>query len=188
MNRDLNGDGEVNSNDLTVIGRATPIHTGGFNNNFTYKGFGLSIFFQWSYGNQIMNANRIVFEGNFSNRNINQFKSYADRWSMDNQDSRNFRVGGQGPTGMYSTRTLEDGSFLRLKTVQFSYTIPQRVSSKAGISEAKIFVSGQNLFTLSSYSGLDPEVSTRHSALTPGFDYSAYARNKIFTGGINITF
>ncbi len=186
--KDLNGDMEVNSMDLTAIGRATPVHTGGFNNNFTYKGFGLSVFFQWSYGNKIMNANRIVFEGNFSNRNINQFQSYADRWSMDNQDSRNFRVGGQGPTGMYSTRTLEDGSFLRLKTVQFSYTIPARLSSKIGIKEAKVFVSGQNLFTLSSYSGLDPEVSTRHSALTPGFDYSAYARNKIFTGGINITF
>ena len=135
-----------------------------------------------------MNANRIVFEGNFSNRNINQYKSYVDRWSPDNPDSRNFRIGGQGPTGMYSTRTLEDGSFLRLKTVQFGYNFPYSVTSKLKIQSLRLFISGQNLFTLTSYSGLDPEVSTRHSALTPGFDYSSYARNRIFTGGINITF
>ena len=186
--KDQNKDRVVDDADMVVIGRANPIHIGGFNNNFTYKGFSLNIFFQWSYGNQIMNANRIVFEGNFANKNINQFKSYADRWSDDNQDSKNFRVGGYGPTGKYSTRTLEDGSFLRLKTVQFSYTIPALVTRKFGVDVLQLFVSGQNLWTLTNYSGLDPEVSTRHTALTPGFDYSSYARNKVFTAGVNITF
>ena len=185
---DIDGNGTVDESDMVVIGRGTPIHIGGFNNTFTWKNFDLNIFFQWSYGNKIMNANRIVFEGNFSNRNINQYKSYVDRWSPDNPDSRNFRIGGQGPTGMYSTRTLEDGSFLRLKTVQFGYNFPYSVTSKLKIQSLRLFISGQNLFTLTSYSGLDPEVSTRHSALTPGFDYSSYARNRIFTGGINITF
>ena len=185
---DQNGDGIVNDKDMVVIGRCEPIHTGGFNNNFTYKGLSLNIFFQWSYGNDIMNANRIMFEGNAMGKNINQFRSYADRWSPDNPNSRNFRTGGQGPTGYYSSRTIEDGSFLRLKTVQLSYKLPQRWMQRIRIASLEVFVSGQNLWTWTKYSGLDPEVSTRPSALTPGFDYSAYARNRIFTGGIKLTF
>ena len=185
---DQNGDGIVNDQDMVVIGRGLPIHTGGFNNNFIYKGFTLNIFFQWNYGNDIMNANRIMFEGNYANKNINQFKSYTDHWTFENTDSENFGVGGQGPRGVYSTRTIEDGSFLRLKTVQLSYDLPRRVVARMGIDQFRIFVSGQNLYTWSNYSGLDPEVSTKHSALTPGYDYSAYARNKVFTAGINITF
>lgn len=185
---DQNGDGIVNDQDMVVIGNPIPIHTGGFNNNFIYKGFTLNVFFQWSYGNDIFNANRIMFEGNYAGKNINQFKSYNDRWTPENTESRNFRVGGQGPRGVYSSRTVEDGSFLRLKTVQLSYDLPRRVIGRMGVEQFRIFISGQNLYTWSNYSGLDPEVSTRHTALTPGYDYSAYARNKVFTAGINITF
>ena len=101
----------MNDKDRVVIGRGEPIHTGGFNNNFTYKGLTLNVFFQWNYGNDIMNANRIIFEGNALSKNINQYASYADRWSPENQTSRNFRTNGQGPSGVYSSRTIEDGSF-----------------------------------------------------------------------------
>ena len=185
---DQNGDGVVNEKDMVVIGRGEPIHTGGFNNNFSWKGLSLNIFFQWSYGNDVMNANRIMFEGNALDKNINQYRSYVDRWSPENQDSRNFRTGGQGPHGIYTSRTIEDGSFLRLKTLQLSYALPRTWLKKLHVSKLEIFVAGQNLWTWTNYSGLDPEVSTRNSALTPGFDYSAYARNKIFTGGIKLTF
>ena len=185
---DQNGDGICNDADMVVIGRCAPIHVGGFNNTFTYKGISLNVFFQWSYGNDIMNANRIMFEGNYANRNINQFKSYVDHWTPENQDSRNFRPGGQGPRGVYSSRTIEDGSFLRFKTMQLSYTIPQQLTRKARIENLTVFISGQNLWTWTEYSGLDPEVSTRHTALTPGFDYSSYARNRIYSAGLNITF
>lgn len=185
---DQNNDGVVNDKDRVVIGRGEPIHTGGFNNNFTYKGLTLNVFFQWNYGNDIMNANRIIFEGNALSKNINQYASYADRWSPENQTSRNFRTNGQGPSGVYSSRTIEDGSFLRLKTLQLSYKLPRNWIRKLHIASCEIFVSGQNLFTWTDYSGLDPEVSTRYTALTPGFDYSAYARNRIFTGGIKLIF
>ena len=185
---DQNDDGVVNDKDRVVIGRGEPIHTGGFNNNFTYKGLTLNVFFQWNYGNDIMNANRIIFEGNALSKNINQYASYADRWSPENQTSRNFRTNGQGPSGVYSSRTIEDGSFLRLKTLQLSYKLPRNWVRKLHIASCEIFVSGQNLFTWTDYSGLDPEVSTRYTALTPGFDYSAYARNRIFTGGIKLIF
>ena len=85
---DINGDGVINDDDRTMIGRGEALHTGGFTNNFSYKGFDLSVFLQWSYGNDILNANRLIFESTFNKRkNLNQFASYADRWSMDNQES-----------------------------------------------------------------------------------------------------
>lgn len=185
---DQNGDGNITESDYVVIGRCAPICIGGWNNTFTWRNLSLNIFFQWSAGNQIMNANRMVFEGNLANRNINQFKTYADHWTYDNQDSRNFRVGGQGPLGFYSNRTIEDGSFLRLKTLQLSYSLPKKVVSKVKMGEITFTLSGQNLWTLTKYSGLDPEVSTMHSTLTPGFDYSSYARNRIFTGAVKLVF
>ncbi len=185
---DQNGDRTINNDDRIVIGRALPIHTGGFNNNFRYENFTLNVFFQWSYGNMIMNANRLMLEGNAMHANINQFASYADRWTFENQDAPNFRAGGEGPRGIYSTRTLEDGSYLRLKTVQLAYHIPKPFLKKIKIESAKVYVSGQNLFTWTDYSGLDPEVSTKYTALTPGFDYSSYARNRIFMLGLQVNF
>lgn len=185
---DQNGDGVVNDRDMVVIGRCEPIHTGGFNNNFIYKDLSLSVFFQWRYGSDVMNANRIIFEGNYANKNINQFKTYVDRWSPDNQDSKNFRIGGRGPSGVYSSKTIEDGSFLRLKTVQLAYSFPKKWMKKIHLNTIQVYISGENLWTWTAYSGLDPEVSTKNSALTPGFDYSAYARNRIFTAGVKIVF
>jgi len=185
--KDVNGDKVVNEKDRVIIGRTLPKHFGGFNNDFVYKNFGLNVFFQWNYGNDIMNANRLVFEGNTVGRShLNQYASYVDRWSFDNQDSKNFRTRGGGPMGYFSTRTLEDGSFIRLKTVQLTYRIPK--NWVRSVSSIELNTSAQNLFTWSKYTGLDPEVSTRNSILTPGFDYSAYARNFTISFGGKIIF
>lgn len=186
--RDINNDGIVNDKDIVKIGRGLPVHTGGFNNNFTYGRFNLNVFFQWSYGNDIFNANRIVFEGNDQLRNnINQYASYADRWSPENQDSKNYRTGGQGISGMYSSRTIEDGSFLRLKTVAISYALPAAWMKRLKIQQVNLYASAQNLYTWTNYSGMDPEVSTRNSTLTPGFDYSAYPRPRTIMFGLRMT-
>ena len=185
---DQNGDGTINNDDMTMIGRAYPIHTGGFSNDFTYKDFTLSIFLQWSYGNDVMNANRIALEGNYAGRAVNQLASYADRWSVDNQTSTNYRAGGYGPRGYYSTRTLEDGSYLRVKNVMFAYNLPKKALKKMHVEKMQVFASLQNLCTLTNYSGLDPEVSTLHSALTPGFDYSAYPRARVYQIGLKLGF
>ena len=186
--RDLNGDGIVNASDYTVIGNSLPIHTGGFSNNFIYKNFDLNIFFQWSYGNQIQNNNRLVFEGSaLANAYLEQFESYADRWSSTNQSSSNFRAGGFFGGG-YSSRTIEDGSYLRLKTASFGYNFPAKLLKRFNVSALRIYMSGQNLLTFTKYSGLDPEVSTYNSALTGGFDYSAYPRACTIAFGANITF
>ena len=187
--RDMNGDGIMNDADLTFIGRGQPIHTGGFSNNFTYKAFNLNVFFQWSYGNDIYNANRLIMEGNSNGwANINQFASYANRWSPTNPTNENYRTRGQGPIGFHSSRVVEDGSFLRMKTVSLNYNLPAKLIKTAYMSNLSVNVSAQNLVTWTNYSGMDPEVSTRNNTLTPGFDYSSYPRSPTIAFGIKAGF
>ena len=184
--RDMNGDGKIDDYDRTLIGCGQPLHTGGFNNSFNWKSFDLNIFFSWSYGNDILNANRLVFESGWKAQ-TNQFSTFANRWTPDNPTSDIPRTSATG-SEEYSSRVIEDGSYLRLKNVSLGYTIPSRQLRKAGISSMRIYVSADNIWTLTNYSGPDPEVSTRNSVLTPGFDWSAYPRAYGFTAGVNITF
>ena len=187
--KDLNGDGIINGDDRTMIGRGTPIHTGGFTNNFEYKGFDLNIFFQWSYGNDVINANRLFFESGFQKkRELNQFASYANRWTPENPNSDIPAATNSASNLVISSRIVEDASFLRLKSVTLGYNIPQTFLSKYKISNARVYVAAQNLWTWTSYSGYDPEVSIRDSALTPGLDYSSYPRALNISFGINLGF
>ncbi len=187
--KDLTGDLVVNGFDQTIIGRPEPVHTGGFSNNFSYKGLSLNVFLQWSYGNDIFNGNRLVFEGNSQySYHTNQFATWADRWTPENPSNKYFRVGGEGPTAMGSSRVIEDGSYLRLKTVSLGYQIPSKYVKKLYLSNLSINASAQNLATWTKYSGLDPEVSVKNSALTQGFDYSAYPHAQTIVFGINATF
>ncbi len=185
--RDINQDGKVDNSDLTIIGNPNPIHIGGFSNNFEYANFDLNVFFQWSYGNDLLNANRIVFENGEQRSYLNQFKSYEKRWTPDNPSNELYRVGGQGPL-VYSSRIIEDGSFLRLKTVSLGYNVPARILKRAHIQSLRAYASAQNLVTWTNYQGLDPEVSVRPSALTPGFDWSAYPKARTVTFGLDLTF
>ncbi len=186
--RDINNDGQIDLNDYTFIGDPNPDFIGGFNNSFKFKGFDLSVLLQFSYGNDVMNANKIVFEGGSDFQySTNAFTSYNDRWSPDNTDTEIPVPGGHG-FGFYSSRYIEDASFLRLKTISLGYSLNKNLLRTAGISSLRFYVSGQNLYTLSNYSGIDPEVSTRHSSLTPGLDYSPYPRMKTFTFGVELTF
>ena len=165
---DLNGDGVVNINDQTTIGRGAPIHFGGFSNNFAYKGISLNIFFQWNYGNDILNANRLIFEqGPFSNNSqfhtkLNQYATFADRWTPDNptNDIPAARATALDTGVKISDRVIEDGSFLRLKTISLSYILPSDTYKKMGIASIKLSLSAQNIYTWTAYSGFDPEVST----------------------------
>ncbi len=187
--KDINGDGLIDNNDITTIGNPYPKHVGGLGNNLTFMNFDINFFFQWSYGNDLVNINRLVFEGNqFGGANLNQFASYANRWSLTNQNTNIYRTNGGGPTGMYSSRIIEDGSYLRFKTVQLGYNIPSKGCKKIGIRSMRIYASAQNIFTWTKYSGLDPEVSVYQSALTPGSDYSAYPRARTITIGLNVNF
>ncbi len=187
--RDLNDDGVINTNDCTFIGNGLPTHTGGFTNNFNYRDFDFSFFFQWSYGNDVLNANRLMFESSWNRtRELNQFASYADRWTIDNPTSNIPRATSSSSNRVFSSRIIEDGSFLRLKTLTLGYTVPRKAISRVGIDQLRIYFAAQNLFTISNYSGYDPEVSIRESALTPGLDFSAYPRARSFSFGINLGF
>ena len=186
--RDINKDGLIDDNDRTVIGCGQPLHTGGFGNTFNFHGFDLNIFFSWSYGNDVINANRLYFE-NGSITNTNQLKTYTNRWTPENSTSDIPRVGADiASMFVYSSRVVEDASFLRLRNVTLGYTLPRKVLRKMHFDTMRFYVSAENLWTLTNYSGPDPEVSTRNSVLTPGFDWSAYPRAMGVTAGLSFTF
>lgn len=185
--RDINQDGIVDDNDRTIIGCGQPLHTGGFGNTFYFYGFDLNIFFSWSYGNDVLNANRLIFE-NGSISNLNQLASYTDRFDVvDNPDSDIPRIGAEGMF-VYSSRVVEDGSFLKLRNVSLGYTLPRSALRKMRFDTMRVYVSADNIWTWTNYSGPDPEVSTRNSVLTPGFDWSAYPRAFGLTAGVSFTF
>ena len=193
--KDLNGDGKVTAEDQTVIGHGLPLHTGGFTNNFEWKGFDLNIFFQWSYGNDVINYNRVKLES-LDGRHINQLATAANHWTprQDNGDGT-YTPGNytnylwavnRGLSSIHTSREVEDASFLRLKTVQLGYNFPNKLLKKTGLASLRIYVSGQNLWTWTGYSGYDPEVSTRNSSMTRGFDYSAYPKAATYTFGVKL--
>lgn len=184
--RDINGDKKIDDNDRTIIGCGQPLHTGGFGNSFNFNGFDVNIFFSWSYGNDILNANRLIFEDG-SKQNLNLLSSYTEHWSESNPTSDVPRIGANGMS-VYSSRVIEDGSFLRLKSFTVGYTFPRTVLRKMHFDTMRVYISADNLLTFTKYSGQDPEVSTRNTVLTPGFDWSAYPRSRGVTAGFSFTF
>ena len=184
--KDQNGDLTINSEDCVVIGRGMPLHTGGFNNTVEFFGFDLNVYLQWSYGNDILNAARPNFMRGKSEAGYNRWKAYTGRWTPDNPDSDIPRVGGW--VAGFSSFEVEDGSFLRLKNVSLGYSLPAKLLKPLSMSQCRIYASVQNLYTWTAYTGYDPEVSTKNTALTPGYDYSAYPRARTMTFGVNITF
>lgn len=183
---DVNLDGVIDDHDRTIIGCGQPLHTGGFGNTFNFYGFDVNVFFSWSYGNDVLNANRLIFE-NGSKPGLNMLQSYKNHWSEQNPTSDIPRIGANG-MNVYSSRVVEDGSFLRLKTLSIGYTFQRDLLRRMHFDAMRIYVSADNLFTITKYSGPDPEVSTRNSVLTPGFDWSAYPRSRGFSAGISFTF
>ncbi|RZK39303.1 MAG: SusC/RagA family TonB-linked outer membrane protein [Pedobacter sp.] len=184
---DINGDGIITDADKIVIGNPNPKFFGGFTNNFTYLGFDLNVLLTFSYGNDIYNANRLVFEG-APLQFVNQFATFNNRWTPTNQTNDYPRAGGASTRPAESSRVVEDGSFLRLQTVSLGYNLPSSLMQKINVKNARVFCSAQNLAVWTKYQGSDPEVSTRPGALTPGFDIFAYPRAFTMTFGVNFSF
>lgn len=183
--KDINGDGEVNADDRTIIGNANPLHYGGFNNSFKYKNLDLNMMLQWSYGNDIFNGNKYVMWSAYR-ANTNYFKVVEDRWTPENPDTDVPGAHSMYGHDAYSSWFVEDGSYLRLKSVQLGYTLPKTIMADV-FSSFRVNLTANNLYTWSNYSGYDPEVSSKHSTLTRGFDFSSYPRAFTLTAGINIT-
>jgi len=175
--KDINKDGAVTTADQTILGTPLPVHTGGFSNNFIYKNFSLNVFFQWSYGNDVLNVNRMVFAttgGYFPN--TNQFAEYANRWTPNNPTNEYPRAqyNQRGDVGngipKVTSRLIEDASFLRLKTIALAYSLPANIARKIAAKGVQVNVAMQNILTWTKYSGIDPEVSTfriQNSATAP---------------------
>ena len=205
-NVDGSGDNKVTNADRTVIGKATPDFTGGFNLSGYVHGFDFSANFNFMIGNQVYNANKVEFTSSrkYYNRNLLNSMDVAKRWTNidwatgeEITDAATLQSVNAGKTmwnpavgnAIFSSWAVEDGSFLRLQSATIGYTLPEDLTKKIYIRKLRIYVTGTNLFCLTKYSGYDPEVDTRRATpLTPGVDYSAYPKSIGFVAGINLTF
>jgi TonB-linked SusC/RagA family outer membrane protein len=214
--KDLNNDGIIDlDNDRRIIGNPNAKFTGGLNQQFTYKNWDASLFVNFSYGNDIYNANKIEFTNGFT-PNSNMLSLMENRWKV---------VTATGQTAQYISGTqiigltpdqlaalnananiwqpargtgaaafiphswaIEDGSFLRLNNLTIGYSLPVKSAIGVKISKLRFYVTGNNLAVITNYSGYDPEVSVRNNPLTPGLDYSAYPKSRSFIFGVNATF
>ncbi len=206
-------DGVIDDKDMVEIGNMNPKNTGGFNVNAGYKNFDLGLYFNWSYGNDIYNANKLatLFNGNkggglYGNKLAIVKDSYTNYQIQNgtlvklitpdqlNAANTNATVPSTFlQQGYVSDIGIEDGSYLRLNTVTVGYTLPKQVLSKVKVSNMRIYGSIYNAFTLTGYSGLDPDVNTSQNVNssrypTPGLDWGTYPRARQFVIGLNVTF
>ncbi|RZJ89592.1 MAG: TonB-dependent receptor [Chryseobacterium sp.] len=200
--KDLNGDGQITDADRTELGSAQPKFYGGFNQTFRYKNFDMSLFFNFSVGNKVYNANKIENTTQYLYRDNNMAAEVADRWRWF--DNNGVKVNDPTalaalnanttmwtpPTGQYILHSygIEDGSFLRLNNITLGFTLPKGSLDAVGVKNFRLYATVNNAFVITKYSGYDPEASTRRNALTPGVDYSAYPRSRFFVTGVDITF
>ncbi|MCB0594372.1 MAG: TonB-dependent receptor [Phaeodactylibacter sp.] len=205
--KDLNGDGVVDVDDQTIIGDPNPDFTFGFNNNFSYGPFGLTIYLNGSYGAEILNYSRVVIEGQTSVFN-NQAATVADRAQIElvdpsgaddnpenvflaNPDSNIPRpsTNDNNRNNRMSDRFIEDGSYLRIQNVRLSYTLPASLTRKARIERLKLYINAQNLYTFTGYSGYDPEIGAfNQDPLLQNVDMGRYPSPRLFTFGIDLDF
>ncbi len=190
---DVDGDGVLDvNNDRTIVGNYAPDFTYGFSNDFKYKGFDLAIALQGSEGGEILNLSRRYNangEGNFNNT-----RELLNRWQSETNigDGNTNRANrkAKGNNGRTSTWHVEDGSYLRLQNVSLGYSLPKPTLDKLGISRLRLYVSGNNLYTWSDYTGYNPEVNLDSGSdqLTPGLDYGVYPLAKTYSLGVNVSF
>ncbi|MFC5625446.1 SusC/RagA family TonB-linked outer membrane protein [Algoriphagus winogradskyi] len=192
--RDINNDGVIDANDRTNLGHYLPDFTYGLNANASYKGFDFTMFLQGVSGNEIFNNLRYHTEG--MTRLFGASTVVLDRWTPTNTDTDVPRAisGDPNRNARASSRFVEDGSYLRLKNISIGYSIPSAALqswSKGTVSKVRVYVSAQNLFTITDYTGYDPEVAVRtgiNSSLGTGIDYGQFPAARTIMGGIQLAF
>ena len=179
---DVDGNGEINDLDRTVIGNPSPDCIFGFNNTFSYKNFDLSIFFQGALGNQVWNGVRASHES--MNSTYNQLANTLERWTGEGSSYSMPRAIYADPNNnsRASTRWLEDGAYAKLKNLTFGYTLPEKWIRKAKMKALRLYVSLDNLCTITNYSGLDPEAGLS------GLDYGVYPSARTYMFGVSVKF
>ncbi|WP_372755321.1 SusC/RagA family TonB-linked outer membrane protein [Labilibaculum sp.] len=186
---DVNGDGEVDSDDKTKIGSPDPDFTYGINLGLQYKNWELSAFIQGSKGNDIFNAMKTHL---YKFDETNKHKDMLNSWTSSNTDTDMPRITGYdvNDSNRTSDRFVEDGSYMRLKNLMVAYNFPKSWINHAKLSSAKLYFSGQNLWTVTDYSGADPEIGqiTSTNYLSRGVDIGTYPQAKTYVVGVKLGF
>ena len=178
--KDLNNDGRIDAeNDRKIIGSTIPDFTWGLTNSLAYKGVTLSIFFQGVHGVDVYNSLRAIYPR----------KELLDAWNGEGTSNTEPRLAGDG-NGRISKYRVEDASYVRLKNLRLAYDLPQTLISKIGMVRCQLYATGTNLFTLTDYTGYDPEIGLRTAGdnETAGIDRGQYPLTKQYTLGIKVTF
>jgi hypothetical protein len=193
---DVNGDGQVTPTDQVSLGSPLPKFYGGLNLDATYKSFDFNAYFYGVYGNKIVNYQESALES-FQNRSFVgvenvSYDYYLHHWTPGNPSSVYSRatynddaVGSNVPSSAW----IENGSFLKLKNVTIGYTLPADLVKKLSLSKIRVYFSTQNLFTITKYTGLDPEIGLQNGNATQnGVDNGTYPSSKFYTVGLNVVF
>ncbi|NOX85491.1 MAG: TonB-dependent receptor [Chlorobi bacterium] len=186
--KDSNGDDAITDEDKEIIGDANPKFVYGLNNTFSFKGFDLSLFIQGVYGNDIFNASRVETESMFDFKN--QLATVLGRWENPGDVTDMPKaVLGEKYNSELSTRFLEDGSYLRIKTLTISYTLPVNIIRSMHLARTRIYMTAENLYTFTGYSGYDPEVNAfGGNNLAQGVDFGTYPQPRSIIFGIDLSF
>ena len=187
---DVNGDGSINGDDFKFIGNPHPDFIGSFTTDVSYKGLYLNVFINFVQGNEVLNYTR-VFNEDGLRRGFNNNTRVIDRWQEAGDVTDIPRFGGPNASmnSAASSRFIEDGSFVRLKSVQLGYNLPGEILSQIGMSNLRIYVQGENLHTWTDYLGLDPEVNWQGTGnLSIGTDFLTQGLNRTIKFGIQGTF
>ncbi|MBP5711676.1 MAG: SusC/RagA family TonB-linked outer membrane protein, partial [Prevotella sp.] len=209
---DTDGNGTVTEDDACVIGHTMPKHTGGFNINANYKGFDASVGFTYQIGGDVYNAN--AMHSMMGNKNTsygwNRLAFVNDCWKLYDVDANGNLYAVTDPAalaslnagakhalpyceyGMVSSEFIEDASYLRLNTLTIGYTLPKELTKKVGVSNLRVYFTGGNLFCITGYNGIDPDVNTRPGGQdgfpVPNYDWNSYPRARTYTFGLNVAF
>ena len=211
--RDVNGDGEVNESDVVPLGNINAPHTGGFNINATYKGFDLSASFTWQVGGHLYNATAMSSMTGFKDNGIgaNRLKKLRNTYKIYDVNSSGDLAAVTDPDaldalnagakywvpytemGVCVSTFVESSDYLRLNTLTIGYTLPKTITKKFGAERLRIYATAGNLFTITGYSGTDPDINAdpyKDSSVFPllGLDWGTYPKSRTFTFGLNLTF
>jgi TonB-linked SusC/RagA family outer membrane protein len=179
---DQNGDGKINSFDRVYLGSPIPKFIYGFSTEFTYKQLDLSVDFQGQVGNKIYNGKEAVRPDLY-----NFEATVLDRWTGEGTSNEEPRATAGGYNWLPSTRFIQDGSFIRLRSVTLGYNFTDSFLERIKITQARIYLRGTNLWTLTKFTGYTPEIGS-NDVLSSGIDYGAYPVTAVFSGGVNINF
>lgn len=175
--QDINNDGVINQDDEVVLGNLNPKFSFGFNNTFTYKNLSVNLFLEGNYGNDIINYTRKSLEA--MDGRYNNITTVLDRWTPENPDAKLPRADRNSNSNAFSDRWVEDGSYLRIRDLTIGYTLPRNLLR--GVASINVFVSFENLYTFTKYTGNDPSIGG-------GIDNNLYPTSRKYSLGVSLTF